>query len=354
MIVGVLLIFIFPSLQLCWTYTIDIYKCMVPNGVKGFCRTERECFGYKGPIITQDCPNGTFCCPDSGISKRKCEEYSAAVFGTLEDQLNTEVYDDNFESNCNIEGVPLIVGGVEAALKEFPHMAALGFGLTPNTAKWLCGGTLISEHFVLTAAHCLDHFSVGRPKFVKLGMVNVLRDYSKNVQIHKIDKTIFYPYYNKTVKMNDIGLIKLEGKVQFNTYALPACLDSEGIIKEARAIATGWGKTRNDVREGSATLLKVTLNIIGINDCKVAFSRKRRYGELDETRMCAGDLKGGKDTCQGDSGGPIQTILEHPFCMYRIVGVTSFGLTCGFQFAPAIYTRVFHFIPWIEHMVWSD
>lgn len=55
---------------------------------------------------------------------------------------------------------------------------------------------------------------------------------------------------------------------------------------------------------------------------------------------------------QGDSGGPLQRVLEKPYCMYSIVGVTSFGKFCAFKFTPAIYTRVSSYIDWIEKIVW--
>lgn len=70
------------------------------------------------------------------------------------------------------------------------------------------------------------------------------------------------------------------------------------------------------------------------------------------SQLCAGELNGGKDTCQGDSGGPIQIVKNNPYCMYDIVGVTSFGKFCGFKNSPAVYTKVSYYIPWIESIVW--
>lgn len=56
---------------------------------------------------------------------------------------------------------------------------------------------------------------------------------------------------------------------------------------------------------------------------------------------------------QGDSGGPLQVVLDNPYCMYSVVGVTSFGKFCGFKNSPAVYTRVSSYVPWIESVVWK-
>jgi secreted trypsin-like serine protease len=96
--------------------------------------------------------------------------------------------------------------------------------------------------------------------------------------------------------------------------------------------------------------MKVTLNIYSNDECaKVMTPREKVLNSM----LCAGLLEGGKDTCQGDSGGPLQVVLEEPYCMYSIIGVTSFGKFCGFANSPAIYTTISSFIPWIENIVWS-
>lgn len=102
--------------------------------------------------------------------------------------------------------------------------------------------------------------------------------------------------------------------------------------------------------------MKVNLNIIPNGDCEKYFKREKDTGQLkhgiNDQMLCAGELKGGKDTCQGDSGGPLQVVLAEPYCMYSIVGIVSFGKFCGFANQPAIYTRVSKYIPWIEKTVW--
>lgn len=70
--------------------------------------------------------------------------------------------------------------------------------------------------------------------------------------------------------------------------------------------------------------------------------------------ICAGDSHGGwnKDTCQGDSGGPLQ--ISHPknMCLFQLLGITSFGQGCGVVNTPGVYTRVSHYLNWIEDIVW--
>lgn len=138
---------------------------------------------------------------------------------------------------------------------------------------------------------------------------------------------------------------------------------------------------------GSNELIKVQLNYISEDDCKKSYaedlgSRWMPRG-LISSLICAGIMEGGKDTCQvrtrntilrdhsracvlelkklalrltltlqGDSGGPLQRVLAEPYCMYSIVGVTSFGKFCAFKLSPAIYTKVSSYLDWIETTVW--
>lgn len=103
--------------------------------------------------------------------------------------------------------------------------------------------------------------------------------------------------------------------------------------------------------------MKVTLNLITKEECTTYFKNEIAGQTLSKgitkEMICAGYLKGGKDTCQGDSGGPLQIALANPYCMYSVVGVVSFGKFCGFANSPAIYTNVAQFIPWIEENVWK-
>lgn len=104
--------------------------------------------------------------------------------------------------------------------------------------------------------------------------------------------------------------------------------------------------------------MKVSLKFVDNNECDKYFQTEQISGLMangvTDNMLCAGELQGGKDTCQGDSGGPLQIVLNKPYCMYSIVGVVSFGKFCGFAHQPAIYTKVAHYLDWIEKIVWNN
>lgn len=181
---------------------------------------------------------------------------------------------------------------------------------------------------------------------------------------------------------HDIALFKLDGNVVFNEYVIPLCLPQKE-ENTKQAMATGWGDV-GYAESASTKLLKVTLEMFEERECQAQYSREgmTRNGIDYETKMCAGSYTQRKDTCTGDSGnfflyfiseflidqkcltnsriifskgGPLQIYnLEGVTCMYTIIGVTSYGqVSCGTPGSPGIYTRVFHYLDWIEGIVWA-
>lgn len=154
----------------------------------------------------------------------------------------------------------LVVGGVDASPGEFPHqcgkksstnvenkvvlneiISAIGYPDFDGDLSFKCGGSLISDFFVLTAAHCSEADRTA-PSVVRLGDHNLaLKDKNLPEIEIPIESFISHERYNKETKENDIALIKLGQQVVFNKFIRPACLQQSENISKKKAIATGWG-----------------------------------------------------------------------------------------------------------------
>ncbi|XP_029729399.2 venom protease-like isoform X2 [Aedes albopictus] len=284
----------------------------------------------------------------------KCIEYGEAVFSKeYVNSVGAEEPKLQRLDKCGHKAIELVVNGEAAKSREFPHMALIGYGVAPEV-RYLCGGSLVSDRFVLTAGHCINSPESGPATTVRLGELAL--DSSNDEAFpedFKIAETIPHPDYRLTSQYNDIALIKLDRKVILSPYIRPICLPMSGELKNRRAIATGWGT----IGYGEATspiLLKVVLDMFGHEECSVQFeaNRKLKDGLNAVSQICAGSRDSSKDTCQGDSGGPLQIYNdEGVYCTYTIIGVTSFGKYCGLAGSPGVYTKVYPYISWIENLI---
>merc|ERR1712212_1152788 len=181
-----------------------------------------------------------------------------------------------------------IVGGNETEVGEYPWQVGL---YTDMLQTPFCGGSLVNNLYVVTAAHCLDssNFKVilGEHDWTKVSRVYV-RD-PQQITIH--------PDYNSNTFENDIAVIKLSSPVNLNADipVKPVCLpDPSSDFTGMKAIATGWGLTSEAGNQATA-LQEVEVTVYSEADCSAGSS----------TMLCAGEPEGGKDTCQGVSGGPL-------------------------------------------------
>ncbi|XP_075989367.1 venom protease-like isoform X2 [Anticarsia gemmatalis] len=300
----------------------------------------------------------------SGTSKAKdkCIQYIHTLNYPCKLQIETEVTKTlDPKRNCHVLNSVkdnydwAVAGGEDAQEGQYPHMALIGFGNTLSTADWLCGGTVISERFILTAAHCKSAPKLGPAKFVAVGL---LRRSDINTpgkhQMHYISRFITYPLYMSPFQHNDIALIETVDTIQFSSKVLPACLHTDDIVDDT-ANATGWGDLKKGTPQKAETLQTVTLQRFSEEECSIQYDDNRLLpgGYDGTTQLCYGHRTLPKDTCNGDSGGPIQS-TKHEVCVYTILGVTSFGSACGFPGNTGVYARVKHYVPWIEDIVWPD
>ncbi|XP_055588381.1 serine protease persephone-like [Uranotaenia lowii] len=245
---------------------------------------------------------------------------------------------------------PFVVGGMAASKNEFPHMAALGYlirGFIPkgtSAYRFMCGGTLISEQFILTAAHCInDDLHI-----VRIGVTD-LDD--SDAQNFFIAEKFIHEEYSLVNKYNDVALLRLKGNVTITLHVRPACLATERTEQIQRATVTGWGKT-SPSSDVSAQLNKVSLDVpADRRQCSSMYNGPGRH-RLIQRQICAGSKDGNQDACQGDSGGPLQ-VFEEAKCRYHVIGVVSFGKICG-SAEYGIYTRVSRYLDWIVEKVWPD
>lgn len=289
-------------------------------------------------------------------SELKCLNYTRPfneVVQAIPLLTETEVVNVNVEK-CNNNGVPLIVGGEPAAPGEFPFMAALGF-YVENSIDWRCGGTLISERFIVTAAHCTDSRDAGPPRVVRLGEIDLTKSAGKRSRFDfDVANIITHPDYNFPLRYNDIALLKLNKNVRFTEYVRPACLYTNPYVEQTQSIATGYGKNEFAASENINKLMKVALHIYKNEKCAQNFGSDRRNlpRGIIQSMLCAGDIKGGHDTCQGDSGGPLLVTKKSNKCKFYLIGITSFGKSCGEPNTAAVYTKVSAYLSWIEATVW--
>ncbi|XP_063222255.1 serine protease snake-like [Bacillus rossius redtenbacheri] len=248
---------------------------------------------------------------------------------------------------------PLILGGTAADIGEFPHMAALGYVRSGSReVSWDCGGSLISDRYVLTAAHCASN-SRRRLAVVRLGGTD-LEARDDNSQQLAVDKVVPHPSYGKGY--HDIALVRLAAAVRFATNVLPACLYREPEEPRRGLTVAGWGATDALGETKSRYLMKATVESVPLGRCNQTYARAGRalrYG-VTADMVCAYDPDGVQDTCRGDSGGPLQTVTGEWSNMMSVVGVTSMGpALCGSS-EPAVYTRVSSYVAWIEGVVWPQ
>ncbi|XP_012253672.2 venom serine protease 34-like [Athalia rosae] len=261
-----------------------------------------------------------------------------SLFGTAGGRFycTLEATTVNPTCNCGWKKQTRIVGGVRAGVNEFPMVAAL---IDLSNRLLFCGSTIISEKYVLTAAHCLFRQQAGNIAVLVGDHDTSTGADTSASSIHQASNIIIHPAYNSETQANDIGIVTVVDTIVYTMEVGPACLpfrfadtDFTGSIVDV----LGWG-TLEFAGPTSNVLQKVKLNITSLTSCR------RSFPEVTTNQVCT--YTRGKDACQFDSGGAL--LWQNPNTMRLVgIGVVSYGLICA-DTTPGVNTRVGAYMNWI-------
>ncbi|XP_026848307.1 trypsin I-P1 isoform X1 [Drosophila persimilis] len=243
--------------------------------------------------------------------------------------------------------LPKVVGGYSITIAQVPfqvsvrrrsmHERTYGLGL-------ICGGALISQRVVCSAAHCFavnNSYNPVRfygPKlFVVVAGSTQIDQADRNTKEYLVQQIIGHSDYNATTLENDIALIFLNGYVSWSSKTVRAIpLATKAQREGTTCLINGWAAKISPKVGKSGSLQQAPVPILNPSLCRAIYL-------LPMSQLCAGFMQGGIDACQGDSGGPL-------ICDGQLAGIISWGVGCADPGFPGVYTNVSYFVDWIRSM----
>nr|XP_012417993.1 PREDICTED: transmembrane protease serine 12 isoform X1 [Odobenus rosmarus divergens] len=240
-----------------------------------------------------------------------------------------------------------IIGGTTAQTGAWPWVVSLQIQSGKILAH-ICGGSLVKNKWVLTAAHCTKDTRDPLMWRVVIG-TNSIKGHHPHSKKMKVKAIIIHPDFNLETYVNDIALFHLKKAVRYTDYIQPICLPFDVFQKldqNTKCFISGWGRTEEG---GNVTdvLQEAEVHYISRKIC----DSEQSYGKIiPNTSFCAGDEDGIFDTCRGDSGGPLMCYLpEHK--RFFVMGITSYGYGCGRKNFPGVYCGPSFYQKWLtDHL----
>ncbi|CAG0892585.1 unnamed protein product [Cyprideis torosa] len=311
-----------------------------------------------------DASNSDFCSQDSPAIRRRAvargkssPAKANADSGDQPARSSILVVDGRLFPSSELKRVKRIVGGdiVEEGC-EYQVSLRLRHPQIPSGSRHFCGGSLIADNVVLTAAHCaLGVRNNVEFLAVRIAALERSRGIYEDFKARKIIMDDKNPY-NTDTKVNDLALIVLDKSIHdlkllegINKQSarepqiislVPNDYDKKIDDSKITCNVSGWGTTKS---EGSLAenLLFAPVDMMKHSEC-VSIMAKKSTIKIDETMICAGGND--KDACQGDSGGPLACDNEGESVL---VGIVSWGIGCATPGVPGVYTNVAHYSDWI-------
>ncbi|XP_004685908.1 PREDICTED: coagulation factor IX [Condylura cristata] len=323
--------------------------CSIKNGrCKQFCKKGADnkvacscTAGYQLAADQRSCepavpfPCGRVSSPNIPIKLTRAESFTY----DMDDENSTEavtILNNITQSNQSSGDLIRIVGGENAKPGQFPWQVLLN-----GKINAFCGGSIINEKWIVTAAHCIEP---GVNITVVAGEHNTEK-IEKTEQKRNVIRAIPHHSYNATINKynHDIALLELDKPLTLNSYVTPICVANKEytniFLKFGSGYVSGWGRVFNRGRSASVLqYLKVPL--VDRATCL----RSTKF-TIYSNMFCAGYHEGGKDSCQGDSGGPHITEVEGT---NFLTGIISWGEECAVKGKYGIYTKVSRYVNWIK------
>jgi len=227
---------------------------------------------------------------------------------------------------------PFIVGGEEVNPACPDCKYDFMVSLQTNSGYHFCGGSLVREDYVITAAHCVQGDSPSQVK-VKIGLHNV--NGTQGSITKSVSQIIIHPSYSNWSLNNDYAILRLSSPIT-NFEPIQLCTDTSHDEEPVMATTMGWGATQSG-GWGSNILLEVD---VPIDDSCGNYSNS----DITNHMVCAGYSGGGYDSCQGDSGGPL--IMTNSDGEYELIGIVSWGYGCAEPGYPGVYSKIHSRLDW--------
>ncbi|BET01142.1 serine-type endopeptidase activity [Nesidiocoris tenuis] len=234
-----------------------------------------------------------------------------------------------------------IVGGREAFENEYPFSVLL---VLKKTGTPFCGGSIISDFHILTAAHCTSSVNGSRIAVLVGEHDYTSSDHTRNSRLIDVEKVIDHPQYDDGTTTNDISILRLAQEIPQSEKVGPVCLPTQRkklLNKYVKVM--GWGKVTANGRT-STVLNKVNLKVIDLEICRTVYGN---VNTVNPSQICTWAPK--RNSCQANSGGPL-VWLDPETNRYTQVGIVSYGKECA-STDPAVNTDIAYHLEFIKKII---